>query len=131
MEVISTFYRENKHTYLKTMAGIYDFGYEDIFTDEELKNMDIKELNKRIEISNMSTNVVKEIKSMRRKMKRQQYGKDSRRKVKESMFVLVDQKNQLMSEYDSLMREVEELQETKAKLECFNTLMEMERRWKL
>ena len=110
------------------MSSTFDFGYEDIFTDEELKNMDIKELNKRIEISNMSSGVVKEMKSMRRKMKRQQYGKDSRRKVKESMFVLVDQKKQLMSEYDSLMREVEELQETKAKLECYNTLIEME--WK-
>lgn len=112
------------------MASRYDSGYEDIFTDEELKNMDIKELNKRIEISNMSSGVVKEIKSMRRKMKRQQYGKDSRKKVKESMFILVDQKKQLMSEYDSLMREVEELQETKAKLECYNTLVEMECRWK-
>ena len=112
------------------MAYKYDYEYDDMFTDEEIKNLDIKELNKRIETSNMSSSYVKELKSMRRKMKRQQYGKDSRRKVKESMYLLVDQKNQLMHEYHSLRKEVEELEETKAKLECYNVLVEMECRWK-
>ncbi|KAI6652773.1 Transcription factor Maf [Oopsacas minuta] len=111
------------------MASRYYDEYDDMFTDEEIKNMDIKELNKRIEISNVSSGYVKELKSMRRKMKRQQYGKDSRRKVKESMHGLVDQKNRLRTEYDSLRREVEELEETKAKLECYNMLIEMECRW--
>ena len=112
------------------MADRYDYEYDDSFTEEVIKNMDIKELNKRIEISNLSSTDVKELKSMRRKMKRQQYGKDSRRKVKESMYLLVDQKNQLIHEYHSLRREVEELEETKAKLECYNMLVEMECRWK-
>ena len=107
----------------------YDYDYDYLLSENEIKNLDIKELNRRIENSNLSQDNIKELKVMRRKMKRQQYGKDSRKKVRDSMHSLVSEKNQLFYEYSILMKEVEELKETKAKLECYNMLMEMEYRW--
>ena len=96
--------------------------YETTLTEDEIVYLDIKELNKMIKEKSLCEDEVKEIKYLRRKRRLKGYDSSRNNKGKALVDSLVSERDLLQAEYENLMMEVENLHDSKMKLELLSLL---------
>ncbi|KAI6660417.1 hypothetical protein LOD99_14003 [Oopsacas minuta] len=92
------------------------------FTEQEIVYLDIKELNKKIKQKRLCEDEIKEIKSIRRKRRLKSYDLNRNRRGKALLQSLETERDSLQEEYENLMIEVEQLHDSKMKLELLSLL---------
>ena len=80
--------------------------YNEEITDEDIKSLNIKELNKKLKQKNISKFDQVEIKKQRRKIKMKKYRKDSRMRKATELDNLIEIRALLLDEYCGLNQEV-------------------------
>ena len=96
--------------------------YYETFTEDEIVYLDIKELNRKIKQKKLCDDEIKEIKGLRRKRRLKSYDLNRNRRGKALLQSLVSERDMLQAEYETLIREVEALHDSKMKLELLTLL---------
>ena len=93
---------------------------------EEIIDLDIKTLNRKIRDTQMSKEDAKTMKVLRRKQKMKEYGVINRKREKILINSLEEERNELFKEYDTIRREIEDLKVQKAQFEILGVLDTLE-----
>ena len=96
--------------------------YEAAFTEDEIVYLDIKELNRKIKQKRLCEDDIKELKCLRRKRRLKSYDLNRNRRGKALLQSLVSERDMLQAEFENLMREVENLNDSKIQLELLSLL---------
>eukprot|EP00800_Vazella_pourtalesii_P017551 TRINITY_DN537_c0_g1_i1.p1 TRINITY_DN537_c0_g1~~TRINITY_DN537_c0_g1_i1.p1 ORF type:complete len:109 (-),score=24.01 TRINITY_DN537_c0_g1_i1:102-428(-) len=86
---------------------------ESSFSQEDIAEMDIKDLNRMIKANKLTNEDSKSVKDMRRKMKMRAYGVKNRQRKKDEYQALQKQRQCLVMELGELQQEVYQLREMK------------------